>query len=223
MKPTSFSIRALALAGLTVLVVWLTLGGHVSRPLPMKPLTAQTFVGVIAWLVAIALFVERANEVVVMFFRDEKADRLDRVEARMAELARTKSAAAEALALNTGATPAERSVAAQDAETARQKLADAQEAKALYRSGTREIALLVGFFFGVLSSVAGVRGFQGLLQDNTPQDGLFTVCDILVTSAMLAGGSEGIHRLANVYTSFMDGLSTQIDQKTKNQTQTTKP
>jgi hypothetical protein len=43
------------------------------------------------------------------------------------------------------------------------------------------------------------------------------LADIIVTSAMLAGGSEGIHRMANVFTSFMDSLSTQIDKKSKSQ------
>ena len=48
--------------------------------------------------------------------------------------------------------------------------------------------------------------------DNAPVGGLFTMADIVVTGATLAGGSEGIHRIANAFTGFMDGLSSRADQ-----------
>jgi hypothetical protein len=35
---------------------------------------------------------------------------------------------------------------------------------------------------------------------------------------MLAGGSEGIHRMANAFTSFMDSLSAQADASQKRAT-----
>jgi hypothetical protein len=217
MKITSSLIRLLALCGLALLVVYLSLTNHVSTPLPFKTLTPQGFAGLIAWLFAVALFVERANEVVVMFFRDQKADLLDEAEARGTSLAQASAATALALAGNTAATPAERTTAAQVAAAADQQAAIARQQTLLYRADTKEIALLVGFFFGTLVSIAGIRALQGLLADNVTMSNLFTLADIIVTSAMLAGGSEGIHRIANVFTSFMDSLSTQIDQKSKSQ------
>lgn len=50
------------------------------------------------------------------------------------------------------------------------------------------------------------------LRDNSAPSGLFRAVDVLVTGAMLAGGSEGIHRMANGFISFMDNLSTRADQ-----------
>ena len=215
MKLSTSLIRFLALAGLAIVVVCLCLSSQVPTAVPFKPLTAPVFTGLIAWLFAVALFVERANEVVVMFFRDQEADVLDHSEALATELAQTTTAAALALASNTGASQAERDAAAKAVADARQKAADAHEAKLHYRAETKQIALLVGFFFGALVSLAGVRALQGLVQDNASTGNLFSLADIMVTSAMLAGGSEGIHRMANVFTSFMDSLSTQIDQKSK--------
>ena len=42
--------------------------------IPFKPLSPQAFLGLIGWLLAVALFVERAVEVVVCVCRDQGAD-----------------------------------------------------------------------------------------------------------------------------------------------------
>jgi archaellum biogenesis protein FlaJ (TadC family) len=201
MKKTTLIVGVTLLATLFAFVVcpfWLN---QVAEPLTFKPLTPQLFAGLIGWLFAVSLFVERAVEVVVLVFRDQQADALVEAEARA-------NAMVAALAGSAGASQTDKDKAAKDAATARGQ-------SVTYRTETKEMALLVGFAFGIFVSLAGVRALHGLLADSAPTGTLFTVADILVTGAMLAGGSEGIHRMANAFTSFMDSLSSRADASQK--------
>jgi len=201
MKKTTLIVGVTLLATLFAFVVcpfWLN---QVPEPLAFKPLTPQLFAGLIGWLFAVSLFVERAVEVVVLVFRDQQADALDEAEARA-------TAMVAALAGSAATSQADKDKAAKDAATARAQ-------SVTYRAETKEMALLVGFAFGVFVSLAGVRALHGLLADSAPTGTLFTVADIVVTGAMLAGGSEGIHRMANAFTSFMDSLSSRADASQK--------
>src|SRR5260221_5023325 len=71
-------IIGIGLLVLLALVGYLVLRHSVPLSLPFKPISAQDFAGLIAWLFALALFVERAVEVVVMVLRDREADLLDK-------------------------------------------------------------------------------------------------------------------------------------------------
>ena len=55
---------------------------EVRGPLPFKSWAPDGIVGLISWLFLVALFLERAVEVVVMVFRDEEADLMDESEER---------------------------------------------------------------------------------------------------------------------------------------------
>jgi hypothetical protein len=196
MKKTTSIVTTILLAVVGAFVVYPVWSNQVPPPVGFKPLTPQAFAGLIGWLFAVALFVERAVEVVVMVFRDQQADLLDEAEECAARefTSATKKAAADAI------------------EAARQALVAARQARLVYRAETKEIALVMSFTFSVFVSLAGVRALHGLLLDTTPTGNLFTAADIVVTGAMLAGGSEGIHRMANAFTSFMDGVSARGDQ-----------
>jgi len=196
MKKTTSIVTTGLLVAVGAFVVYPVWSNQAPLPVDFKPLTPQAFAGLIGWLFVVALFVERTVEVVVMIFRDQQADQLDEAEENAARdfTNATKKGAADAV------------------EAARQALATARQNKLVYRAETKEIALLIGFVFGVFVSLAGVRALHGLLLDATPTGNLFTAADIVVTGAMLAGGSEGIHRMANAFTSFMDGVSARGDQ-----------
>lgn len=203
MKKITLIVWVTILATFCVFIVYPICANKVPDPMDFKPLTPQVFAGLIGWLFAISLFVERAVEVVVLVFRDSQADLLDEAAAR----------ATKAVALLAGAAASKEAMdaAVKDANTA-------HDQKIIYRAETKEIALLVGFVFGIFVSLAGVRALHGLLSDSTQTGTLFTVADIVVTGAMLAGGSEGIHRMANAFTSFMDSLSAQADASQKRAT-----
>jgi hypothetical protein len=205
-------MEVLLLGALSAAAGVAALAGSAPTPLGFKPLTLQAFTSEIGWLVAVALILERAVEVIVMVFRDQQADLLDETESQATEALKSAEAFAAAVAVDAAATPAAKAQAAETAARGRLALAAARRRTIIYRAGTKMLALRVGFAFGVLMSLAGVRALNGLLPDNTAPAALFTVVDVLITGAMLAGGSEGIHRMANVFTGFMDNLATRADQ-----------
>jgi RsiW-degrading membrane proteinase PrsW (M82 family) len=191
--PSVALVFAAAVAVFIVVRVW---RHEVAAPISFKPISGAAFAGLIVWLFAVAVFVERAIEVIVMVFRDRESDLLDEAE----------QSAQQAVAS-----------ASDDAakKTAQDNLASAHHAVVVYHATTKEFALRIGFLLGALVSLAGVRALHGLVPDTVTTGRWFALADIVVTSAMLAGGSEGIHRMANVVTSFADSLSTQLDQKNK--------
>jgi hypothetical protein len=214
MKKTTSIVTAVLLAVVGALVVYPVWSNQAPPPVGFKPLTPQAFAGLIGWLFVVALFVERAVEVVVMIFRDQQSDQLDEAEEHAVRVVKTAIKKAAALAGD--------NTAALAVEAVRQALFTARQNKLVYRAETKEIALLISFVFSVFVSLAGVRALHGLLLDATPTGNLFTVADIVVTGAMLAGGTEGIHRMANAFTSFMDGVSARGDQAQRKANEDTK-
>lgn len=73
----------LLLVSLLILAILYRMQDNKTPPVRLfKELKPETFASVIAWLFAVALFVERAIEVVVLVFRDQTAELLDRDENR---------------------------------------------------------------------------------------------------------------------------------------------
>jgi hypothetical protein len=178
--------------------------------LAFRQITPESFAGLIGWLAAVAVFIERAVEVVVMVFRDQQGDINDLAERRARQAAKK---ADDALAAALAAGDPHKDELQAKAEGAHKALDDAVDTSTRYTAVTKEFALRVSFTFGVLVSVAGVRALSGLVASGSPTGRVFAVADIVVTAALLAGGSEGVHRLANVYTSFTDTASSQLDAK----------
>ena len=177
-------LKAAPLLFLVVLLAALGLAAvktTIPTALALKSFEPQSVLGLLTWLFTVALFVERAVEVIVMVLRDAEADAL---QARV-------DAAQKAATLGPAMT---------------QVLTDASEALGSYRATTKEIALCVGLMLGCLVSLAGVRALGGIVAAPVG-DPLFTVVDVLVTGAMLAGGSEGIHQMVNVFSNFMTSLA----------------
>jgi hypothetical protein len=144
----------------------------------------QRWPSIVVSLTIVAAIVERATEVIVMVFRDRGAEELQ----ERADTAPDAKASADP-----------------DAKTNKEVLG-------AYQAATKEFALPVAFSFGLLAALAGVRALHPLLADPHAATGrLFAVLDIIITGAMLAGGSEGVHRIANVVTSGADTLSTKFD------------
>lgn len=144
-------------------------------------------------LVVLALMVERAQEVVMTVWRAAGSE--------------TQRLAIERLKqkLQAAGAPA----GEQGVELARQ-LAEAEQNLLAYRAHTRVLALYLGLLLGVLISGAGFRLLQGLvLFDVLPnwQGRLYNGLDILLTGAVIAGGSDGVHKLAECYQVVLGRLS----------------
>jgi hypothetical protein len=158
------------------------------------------FSGLLGILFSVAVLVERATEVVIGVFREEDGDERD-----------AKLKARKAVAAN--AKPEDLAQAQRDVELA-QKECDA------FTAGTKQLAMSTGFVMGVLVAFAGVRALHTLIKVGTaaapatPTGRWFAVVDILVTGAVVAGGSDGIHQMANVFGSFMDAVNARSDKAT---------
>ncbi|MEH2113491.1 hypothetical protein [Nostoc sp.] len=85
--------------------------------------------------------------------------------------------------------------------------------KTAYKSDTRIIALWTSLLFGLLISAIGIRSIEPLVVidlDNPIQVVIFRCLDALLTGGLIAGGSEGIHKLIKVFLDFMEATSKQI-------------
>ncbi|MGB3479301.1 MAG: hypothetical protein WBB67_09085 [bacterium] len=76
-----------------------------------------------------------------------------------------------------------------------------------YSAQTKTLAMLTAFALGIAISALGVRALQPLVDPavfkslGTWQRALFIGADTLVTGALLGGGSDGIHKILDLFTS----------------------
>ncbi|EKE68766.1 hypothetical protein [Gallaecimonas xiamenensis] len=144
------------------------------------------------YLVLVSMVVERATEIFLSAWRSQEADQLDRqINAQKRRLDTLK----------------------EDAAAQQQALAEldqVERARTLYRAGSRQIAQWIGLVIGTLVSLVGVRILANLV-DAAPlpywQHQLFVAVDVLLTGAVLAGGSDAVNKIMKVYTSAMDNTA----------------
>ncbi|AFY35055.1 hypothetical protein Cal7507_4694 [Calothrix sp. PCC 7507] len=86
-----------------------------------------------------------------------------------------------------------------------------------YKSDTRIIALWTSLSLGLLLSTIGIRSIEPLVvvDDvvNPIQIIIFRCLDALLTGGLIAGGSEGIHKLIQVFIDFLEATSRQVKDK----------
>jgi hypothetical protein len=171
------------------LPLWLTPGS-----LTVKPFGPADVSRLLAFPLLVALFLERALEVFVNTWRDPQAEKLD-LEVKDAQ-AKLTAAPADGSAISA-------------VKTASQKQID-------YRSDTRRMALWSALVMGLVVSAVGVRTLQALVDSaslqslGTYQRDAFLLLDVFLTGGLIAGGSEGIHKLTQVYSDFMDATSQKV-------------
>lgn len=80
-----------------------------------------------------------------------------------------------------------------------------------YRADTHRFALRLGFILGVAVSAVGVRTLEGLLAPGALPPTLspfhqtaFHTLDVLLTGGVIAGGSDAIHKLIQLVTTFLE-------------------
>jgi hypothetical protein len=152
----------------------------------------------LAILLFISLLLERTLEVFVTSWRRTGADLIDSELQRLGKEKSDLEAVAEEL---------------------RDKVRLSEVAEALmqetsrriaYRSNTQRIAMWMGLGFGIVISTVGIRTLATLVDpvaiENVPtlQKVAFRVTDVALTGGLLAGGSEGIHKVTQVFTTFME-------------------
>ncbi len=211
-QPYSKTVATVVAIGVSIIaIVWFN---SASKAVTFKQFDGTTFTGALTGLIAVALFIERAIEVLVAVVRDRQADEL-------------RSAQDRAQSDLDAATTTWQSLQASSDQAKRQAFEEVKRKQAAlniatanltdYRSATKEFAMKAALIIAALVSVVGVRSLQVLIEPEPQLPASFVLVDIIVTSLLLAGGSEGIHRIANVFTSFMDGASSRIDANTSAQ------
>lgn len=179
-------LRAVAIAMAVILLAYGA--GSPFGALSFQPVGGDDALAVLGRLVLIALFVERGMEVLVELWRGAETNRkkheVDRIEKAIEGASNDPQEESEL--------EGEREAASEDLHH--------------WKAVTTRIALWSGFLFGLLISIAGVRALDSLF--STPVDAtqvvFFKGVDILLTAALISGGSEGIHRVMTVYKTFME-------------------
>jgi hypothetical protein len=153
-----------------------------------KGFSAAEFTQQLTPLVLIALFIERSLEVFLNVWRGGQETKLQRTVDKASQCAKVD--------------PTKLSV-----------LHDAEDALADYRHATQQIAIPAALTLGILISALGIRGL-GTLLDRVefgklpgPQQIWFTIADVLMTGALLGGGSDFVHQVITTFTDLMDATS----------------
>jgi hypothetical protein len=164
-------------------------------------------------LLIVALLLERALDVFLTTWRAEGSEKLDsEINDIKEKIARLKQAG------KTDSDP--------DVKTEQGYLRQKNQEKLAYRSKTRVIAMWSGLILGVIISAIGFRVLATLvapdvaekLKDYTEaQSYFFNLFDILLTGGLIAGGSDGIHKVMDLYRVFMEGSSTRVKNKSNPQ------
>lgn len=185
--------------GITVIVTvptWLPL-----TPLPIKPFGINEISQLLSLLFVIALLLERSLEIFVITWRDPDELALT---LQLNEANATLTACQQADPPNPDAIDA-----------AITQVRTLQKERSRYRADTTRIALWSALILGLLISASGVRSFTILVdieQGQPFQQRAIELVDVLLTGGLIAGGSDGVHKLLQVVTNFLDTTSDRVKQ-----------
>jgi len=195
---------ALAIFILT-LTLWLT-----KVPIAFKSFTYEDVLRLLSVVFLAALFAERALEVFITTWRGPgAADREKSHKQLESRIAEYKTMSADTLRDNNI-----------DLHAERDKLDAADREVSIYKSQTKRIALWCSLILGLAISVVGVRTLEmlvdakvmGELMISRPnQVAVFRLVDVLLTGGLIGGGSEGVHKVAQIFTDFMDKTRQRIN------------
>jgi uncharacterized membrane protein YbhN (UPF0104 family) len=161
-------------------------------------------------LLIISLLLERALDVFLTTWRAEGSEKLD------SEINEIKQKIEQ---LKKAGKPETDS----DVKTETDFLSKKNQEKLAYRSKTRIIAIWSGLILGVIVSAIGFRVLATLVDPESfkqmikNQKYFFNLFDILLTGGLLAGGSDGIHKILDLYRVFMEGSSSRVKSKSNPQ------
>lgn len=188
----------MAMKGAAVLVpvvgVILTLWQKPIKNVSFPDLPTENVVGLLTGLVVIALFIERAVEVLLAPLRHTTCLIIkENVKSERAILPKEKAS----------------------------ELLDIERELMDFKGQTRRIASLMGLALGIAISASGVRGLASLLHLNMNECcSLFKALDVVLTGALLAGGADGLHRIAAVVSSGYKGKQDDENKSYKQPTST---
>jgi len=199
--------------------------------LTFKPFGFNEVSQLLTFLVLVSLFLERSLEVFISTWRHPREEEIDndiqnneRVFAEKKTLREKKieqpqivttkveqEISKEPTKLTTETAveniPANTAKLTDELDEEMAKLSENKQKRSQYKSQTRKIALWTALFFSLLISAAGVRSLDGLVQStglNSIQQIVFRCLDTLLTGGLIAGGSDGIHKVTQVFTTYFE-------------------
>jgi hypothetical protein len=183
------SVSEGTLALLVSAMLMLVVVRWVPRPYPdlarFSDQALQNVPNVMAPLIMVALFVERAVEVVMSAWRAEGSQELE------AELLAAQQAAV--------------------AGSPRPDYADLQRRVISYKALSQRLSFLVAFIVSLVVAMSGVRAIEMLVVKDSvrafgssSQQQLFVWADVFLTATLLAGGADGLHKIVSTFTAFLD-------------------
>ena len=175
-------------------------------PLELKSDEFALFGKVIGSLILVSAIMERVLDVFLTFLHGEMADKTSDA----LEVAKKEQEAAKA-ALKVAPTD---QGAKDDLAEAHREFEKAQKERRNQRTETRQSALPAAIVLGILISAIGFRALDSLVTVTVlpavaenpwwAQQNVFHAVDIVLTGAVLAGGSDGLHKLMEVYRSVTE-------------------
>jgi len=165
----------------------------------------------LTFLALIALFLERALEVFINTWRRPGEEEIENdIQSCERKIAESKPE------INMGESANENST--------KTELEKFNLKRAKYKSQTRKVALWTALFIGLLISGVGIRSLETLIDlkelkefppDQQPifyagQVCIFRVLDTLLTGGLIAGGSDGIHKITQVFVVFLEETRNKI-------------
>ncbi|MCG8672560.1 MAG: hypothetical protein MI867_24370 [Pseudomonadales bacterium] len=198
--------KAIGFVFFVALVIIVASAAYRWAPVPFGEvnLTMGSVASLLALIFVIALFVERAQEVVLTNWRAKGSEELDlKILGLERKLKRLETS----------------HESDEDPESLYQELEAARLDKLQYRAQTRVLALRVGVVMGLMVSMAGVRTLgsfvapEVLLAFGTVQLAIFHGVDVIITGGVIAGGSDGVHKMAELYRVFVETKAKEEKQK----------
>jgi len=152
---------------------------------PIKPdLTFQSIMGVLGGLFVIVLLVERVTEIAISIWRDAGADDI-RSKIEMLSMDKLKV----------------------------DELTQTKDALTDYQGDTKSIALMIGFSIAVIVCAAGVGLLSSIVDMSKANVNFMRAIDILLTSGLIAGGSDGFHQFTSTLETFFDESRKNMENK----------
>jgi hypothetical protein len=218
-----YTRTAIVAAAIVTIIVLCSVAYSPPLGLKLKEGILQQLGSTFGFLLMVSLFVERAVEVVISIWSDPEADRLEQELETLAEARSRQSDRIDHLlterAQNPAPSPERLTAISKELEVLREKMRDEQDRDdaidrelVKYSAHTRKVAAWIGLAIGVLTAGVGFRVLHTLFVEPPPvgwrvHNGFFTLVDVLLTGALLSGGSKAVHHVFNVYESFMEATT----------------
>lgn len=193
-------------------------GGDYKQVIPFEDVTPEAVTSTLAVLLLVSLFIERLIEVVVSNARKEKRIPLENeVRAKQSDKKEGELRLEELRKNFEIAAPENQDNIAEQMNKVRNRLGSglqsqgsleaslnrAQDALQVYRGETRRLAMVTSIFLGLFAAFAGVRGLAPFVSEPLSELGSIAVwfhsVDVILTAALLGGGSGGIHALTSAF------------------------